>query len=218
MTGAGAATALARRLRLIVITDRSLARPREVVEVVGASLRAGAPAIQLRDKSLPPRDLLPVAKRLRADTEAVGALFFVNDRIDLALATGADGVHLGPDDLTVAAARRIVPDRFLIGFSADSPYTAREGVANGADYIGCGTVFPTRTKADAGDATGLEGLADVVRAVDVPVIGIGGITATRARAIFDTGAAGCAVVSAMMTATDPEHTVRDFLRASPHTR
>lgn len=205
---------LAARLRLIVITNRDLARPREVTEVVAAALRAGAPAVQLREKALPPRDILPLAHRLRAKTEAAGALFFVNDRLDLALAASADGVHLGPDDLPVAAARRIVPPGFLIGFSADEPDVARAAIAGGADYIGCGAVFPTGTKSDAGRAVGLEGLARVVEAVDAPVAAIGGITAKTAPGAFATGATGCAVVSAVMAAPDPGQTVRSFLRAA----
>lgn len=205
---------LATRLRLIVITDRMLARPREVTEVVAAALRAGAPAVQLREKELPSRDALPLARRLRDDTTAAGALFFVNDRIDLALAVGADGVHLGPDDLPVAAARRIAPPRFLIGYSADEPEEARAAIASGADYIGCGTVFPTNTKSDAGPAVGLTTLAAVAKSVDAPVVAIGGITAARAPAAFAAGAAGCAVVGAVMAARDPGETVRTLLRAA----
>lgn len=205
---------LAARLRLIVITDRDLARPRDVTEVVGEALRAGAPAVQLREKSLPPRDTLPLARRLRADTEAVGALFFVNDRLDLALAVGADGVHLGPDDPPVAAARRIAPSGFLIGYSADAPAAARAAIAEGADYIGCGAIFPTSTKSDAGRAVGLEGLGRVVVAVNAPVVAIGGITVARAAGAFRAGAAGCAVVSAVMAPADPGRAVRSFLRAA----
>ena len=208
------AAELATRLRLIVITDRLLALPREVTEVVAAALRAGAPAVQLRDKTLPPRDTLPLARRLRMDTEAAGALFFVNDRLDLALAVRADGVHLGPDDLPVAAARRIAPPGFLIGYSADDPDVARAAIADGADYIGCGAVFPTRTKSDAGCAVGLERLATVAESVDAPVVAIGGITSARAGGVCRAGAAGCAVVSAVMAAPDPGRAVHSLLRAA----
>lgn len=205
---------LAARLRLIVITDRELARPREVAEVVAAALRAGAPAVQLREKALPPRDTVPLARRLRAETEVARALFFVNDRLDLALAVGADGVHLGPNDLPVSAARRIAPPGFLIGYSADDPGAARTAVADGADYIGCGAVFPTSTKKDAGRAVGLAGLARVVEAVDAPVVAIGGIATASAAGVFRAGAAGCAVVGAVMAARDPGHVVNGLLRAA----
>ena len=204
---------LARRLRLIVITDHDLAAPGNLVDVTGEALRAGAPAVQLREKQLPPRDVFPLARRLRADAHATGALFFVNDRLDLALAVGADGVHLGPDDLPVTAARRVAPSGFLIGYSTADPTTARKAVADGADYLGCGTVYHTCTKPEAGAAIGLSRLAEVVRAVDVPVIGIGGITVDHALDVLGTGAAGCAVVSAVMAARDPARIVREFLRA-----
>ena len=204
---------LAERLRVIVITDRVLARPREISDVIAAALGAGAPAVQLREKTLPPRDALPHARRLRAATRAANALFFVNDRLDLALAVGADGVHLGPDDLPVAAARRIAPPGFLIGYSADTPATAQAAIAAGADYIGCGSVFPTSTKKHAGAPTGPHGLGAVVGAVAAPIIAIGGITPARARGVFRTGAAGCAVVSAVMAAPDPARAVHELLLA-----
>lgn len=203
---------LARRLRLIVITDRALAAPGDIATVTAEALRAGAPAVQLREKHLPPRDVAPLARRLRAAAHAAGALFFVNDRLDLALAVDADGVHLGPDDLPVRAARRTAPPGFLIGYSTDDPDAAAKAVADGADYIGCGTVYGTRTKAEAGTAIGLSRLAAVVRAVEAPVVGIGGITTDRAATVLGTGAAGCAVVSAVMAAPDPALAVQSFLR------
>ena len=185
--------ALPHRLRLVVITDQRLAGHRGVAAVIDAALRAGAPAVQLREKHLPPRDVLALARHLRDLTRSAGALLFVNDRLDLALAVGADGVHLGPDDLPVDATRRIAPPGFLIGYSADDPAAAREAVARGADYIGCGAVYPTRTKADAGAAIGVSRLAEVVRSVEAPVVAVGGITAERAREVFTARAAGCAV-------------------------
>ena len=162
---------LAARLRLIVVTDQVLAHPREVGDVVDAALSTGAPAVQLREKALPPRDVLPLARRLRAATRAAEALFFVNDRLDLALAIGADGVHLGSDDLPVEAARRIAPPGFLIGYSADD---SRDRPAprspTGADYIGCGAVFPTiHQEATPGRAVGLDGSGQRwSEAVDAP--------------------------------------------------
>lgn len=203
---------LARRLRLIVITDRALAAPGDVLDVTKEAIRAGAPAVQLREKHLPPRDVAPVARRLRTAAHAAGALFFVNDRLDLALAVGADGVHLGPDDLPVPAARGLAPPGFLIGYSTDEPAAAAEAIAAGADYVGCGAVYATRTKVEAGAAIGLSGLAAVVQAVEAPVVGIGGITADRAAAVLGTGAAGCAVVSAVMGARDPARVVQAFLQ------
>lgn len=208
------AEALERYLRLIVITDRVLAASRSVADIVAEALQAGARAVQLREKRQPPRTVLPLARRLRADTRQAGALFFVNDRIDLALAVDADGVHLGPDDLPVRAARRVAPSGFVVGYSADNADVARAAVRDGADYIGCGTLYPTATKPDAGEVVGIEGLRRVVRAVDVPVVGIGGVTPDRAPAVIGEGAAGCAAVGAVMAARNPAAAVRDFLRAA----
>jgi thiamine-phosphate diphosphorylase len=196
------ASPLSARLRLIVITDRAAATPRSVLEVVEAALAAGAPAIQLRDKAASARDLHEAGLALLPRVRAAGALFFVNDRVDVALALGADGVHVGPDDLPVARLRPVVPDGFLIGTSTDDPVRAKALVEEGADYIGCGTVYPTGSKADAGDVIGLDGLERVVGAVEVPVIGIGGITPGRSAAVAATGAAGIAAISSVMGAAD----------------
>ncbi len=202
---------LSRALRLVVITDRGLSAPRSVIDVVAAALEGGARAVQLRNKGDPARELVAVGRDLRALTREAGALLFVNDRLDVALALEADGIHVGPDDIPVAAVRRVVGTELLIGRSADDPEVARRAVDDGADYIGCGTVYPTSTKADAGGVIGLDGLARVVASVRVPVVGIGGITEERAPAVSETGAAGVAVVGAVMAASDPAEAVRALL-------
>jgi len=205
------------RLRLIVITDRTLATPRTVQSVVAEALEAGAPAIQLRDKSMGARELAELGRELRDLTRRHDALLFVNDRLDVALAVEADGVHLGPDDLPVDAVRGVVPSGFLIGYSTDNPGKAVMAVSSGADYIGCGTVWPTGSKSDAGNAIGPEGLRAVAQSVSVPVVGIGGITAARAGLLADTGAAGVAVIGAVMAADDPGTEVHRLLRGSDRT-
>lgn len=202
---------VARRLRLIVITDRGLAEPNELVAVVRSVLEAGAPCVQLRNKGETPRELLAVGRELRSMTREAGALLVVNDRLDVALTLEADGVHLGPDDLPVSAVRAASPGDFLVGRSADDPDVARRAAEDGADYIGCGTVYPTTTKPDAGSTVGLEGLRRVVEAVYVPVVGIGGITVQHAADVATTGAAGIAVVGAVMGAADPAAAVRALL-------
>lgn len=205
--------ALSRRLRLIVITDAEVAAPRTVVSVVEAALSAGAPAVQLRDKGATARNLLAQADGLRALTRRYGALFFVNDRLDVALAARADGVHVGPDDLPVAAVRAAAGDGFLVGYSTDQVDDARRAVRDGADYLGCGAVFATGNKADAGSTIGPEGLERVARAVRVPVVGIGGITPERAVGLAATGATGLAVIGAVMGAEDPAEATRELLAA-----
>lgn len=200
-------------LRLIVVTDAGLAQPRSVLEVVSLALSAGARAIQLRNKGDSPRELAALGHALRGPTRDAGALLFVNDRLDLALAVGADGVHLGPEDLPVRAVRAVAPSGFLIGRSADDPEVARVAVADGVDYIGCGTVYSTSTKADAGGVIGLAGLRRVVESVPVPVVAIGGITPQRTADVAATGAAGVAVVGAVMAVSDPAAAVRSLMES-----
>lgn len=202
-------------LRLVVLTDPGLAAPREVEEVVAAALEAGCRAIQCRDHGATSRSLLARARRLRELTREWDALLFVNDRVDIALAVQADGVHLGPGDLPVAAVRRHVPSGFFIGYSTDDPEQGRRAVAWGADYLGCGTVFPTGHKADAGAVIGPAGVRRMAEAVTVPVVAIGGIDLPRAPLLADTGAAGLAVMGAVMAAPDPGRAVRSFLEAFP---
>lgn len=215
-------------LRLIVITDAAIAAPRQVLEVVHAALGAGAPAVQLRMKDptstdgagaardlIAARDVIAAALELRQATRDAGALLFVNDRLDVALAAEADGVHLGPDDIPVAAARAVVPDDFLIGASTDDPELARKAARDGADYIGCGAVFGTTSKDVAGEAIGAARLDAVARAVDIPVIGIGGITVDNVARLADTAAAGVAVIGAVMGAPDPAAAVRTLLARRP---
>lgn len=216
-------------LRLIVITDTGLAAPRKLDDVVTAALEAGAPALQLRDKRATPAELHAQALRYRDLTRRHGALLFINDRLDVALAAAADGVHLGPDDLPVAAARAAVdraraalpggapnhatlPDPFLIGFSTDDPATARVAADAGAAYIGCGAVFGTSSKPEVGEERiGTDRLAGVVRAVSVPVVGIGGITPVNAWDVAATGAAGAAVIGGVMQAQDVAAAVKALL-------
>ena len=205
------------RLRLIVITDVRLAAPRSIVDVVQAAVDAGAPAIQLRAKETTARETAEIGRQLRTITAEAGALLFINDRFDVSLVVEADGVHIGPDDVPVSALRRISPPGFLIGSSTDDPAEAQRLVSDGADYIGCGAVYPTSTKADAGDSIGVTGLQAVVDAVEVPVIGIGGVDASGAHEIaVETTAAGVAVIGAVMHAKDPGIAVRDLLQPFMH--
>ena len=186
----------------MVVTDVDLAKPRQVIDVVRAAVTAGAPAIQLRDKAANARELLEAGRIILPVVHGAGALFFINDRVDVALALGADGVHVGPNDTPASAIRRVVPQGFIIGGSTDKPAQAQQLVSEGVDYIGCGTVYTTSTKPDAGASIGVEGLQSVVDSVEVPVIGIGGISADRVAEVARSGAAGVATVGAVMGAAD----------------
>ncbi|HEY7768652.1 thiamine phosphate synthase [Longimicrobium sp.] len=201
------------RLRLIVVTDADCGG-RDLVDVVRAALRGGAPAIQLRMKGAAARDMVEMAHALLAETRPAGALLFVNDRVDVAVIAGADGAHVGQDDLPVGAARRVSPPGFLLGVSAESVELALQAEAEGADYVGVGSVYATGSKADAGEPIGLGRIAEVAAAVNIPVVGIGGIAIGNARAVVESGAAGVAVISAVMRADDPESATRELLRAT----
>lgn len=190
-----------RRLRLYVVTDRELARGRPEPEVVRQALAGGATAIQLRGKELGGRELYQIGKELRQITREAGALFFVNDRLDVAMAVEADGVHLGQEDLPLACARRIAGPDLLIGITAETVDQAVEAEREGADYLGTRAVFATPTKVYR-EPMGLELLAEMVRAVNIPVVAIGGIKAGNAREVLATGVAGLAVVSAVVAAED----------------
>jgi thiamine-phosphate pyrophosphorylase len=200
-------------LRLVVITDADLAAPRRLVDVVRAAVAAGAPAIQLRDKHATPRALAEQAYALLPIVRQHGARLFINDRLDVAMAVAADGVHLGPDDIPVAAARRVAPPELLIGYSADDTVEARQAERDGASYIGCGAVFGTTTKKEVGDEQiGTRRLDEVARAVTIPVVAIGGITVANIGEISATAASGAAVVGAVMAATAPGEAVAALLR------
>lgn len=199
------------RLRLVVVTDADQAAPRSVVAVVREALAGGCRAIQLRDKVGPARETLALARELRDLTRASDALLFINDRVDIALAVGADGVHLGPSDLPLACARHWAGPFLALGYSTDDPGEAGRAVSQGADYIGCGAVYGTATKDVGGEAIGVERLRAVATSVPVPVLGIGGISEHNVDGVARSGAAGAAVVSAVMASSDPRAAVARLL-------
>lgn len=202
-------TPLSRRLLLYVLVDAAMILGRDAAEQAMAALRGGATSIQLRGKTAGARELVRAGECLKALCRESGALFFVNDRLDVALACGADGVHLGTGDLPVAAARRLAPPGFLVGASAHDPAEAQEAERQGADYLGVGAVFPTQTKRDAQD-TGITGLRAVTGSTRLPCVGIGGITPARVREVLRCGACGVAVHSAVVGIPDIEAASREF--------
>jgi thiamine-phosphate pyrophosphorylase len=143
-----------------------------------------------------------VGRRVAALCRRAGVVFIVNDRAHLAVDCGADGVHVGPDDLPVSAARQIVGPRKIVGASAGTIEEAQRAQFDGADYLGVGSVYATTSKSDAGEAIGLDRLVEIVRAVQIPVVGIGGITPETAAAVIRAGAAGVAVIAAVVGQPD----------------
>ncbi|MDI6893880.1 MAG: thiamine phosphate synthase [Bacillota bacterium] len=193
---------LRKRLLLYVIVDRAFAAGRGEEEIVAAAARGGATAIQLRSKELTARQLYLTGLSLRRLTREMGLLFIVNDRVDVALAVDADGVHLGREDLPLEAARRLMGRRKIIGVSVDTVEEAERARRGGADYLGAGPVFATTSKCDAGPAMGPDGLRSICRAVRIPLVGIGGVNVHNARRVLEAGAAGVAVISAVVSAPD----------------
>ncbi|MDR1711450.1 MAG: thiamine phosphate synthase [Propionibacteriaceae bacterium] len=194
--------------RLYLCTDRGLLAGRGLVEALEAAVAGGVTLVQLREKEAPTRQFYEIGREVRAATTRLGVPLIVNDRADIALAIGADGLHVGQSDLPVAQARRIMGAGAIIGCSAKTVEQAGEAVAAGADYIGTGPVFTTDTKLDAGNAVGLARLAEVAAAVDVPVVGIGGIDQANAAQVLRAGAAGASVISAILGAEDIEQAAR----------
>jgi thiamine-phosphate pyrophosphorylase len=199
-----------RRVHLCVITDASLVPGRDHVAVAEAALAGGADMIQLRDKRPDLRRLLPQARRIRAACRARGALFIVNDRLDLALAAGADGLHVGQDDLPAPLARRLLGAQLILGVSTHDLAQAGAAVAAGADYIGFGPMFGTHTKDTGYTPRGKAMLRAVRDTVPVPIVAIGGITLENVGEVIAAGADAPAVISAVAGAPDVGVAARAF--------
>ncbi len=200
---------------LCVITAAGLSPGRTHLDVAKAAVDAGAAMVQLREKHATTRELHQAAIALRDLTRGTSTRFLVNDRVDVALAADADGVHLGPDDLPWKEARRLLGPARVLGVSAATMEEVREAEAAGADYLGVGPAYATGSKADAGDAIGPEGVRRIVEATRLPVVAIGGVTADNAKALWEAGASGIAVISAVAAAPDMREALRAFQRTLP---
>jgi len=198
---------LAGQLRLMVLTDAALLKGRDPVLVCRQAAAGGATAIQVRAKHAPAEEVLALARAL---VRELAVPVFVNDRVDVALAAGAAGAHLGQDDLPLAAIRPHLPPGFLIGVSVGSPAEAARVKSWPADYWSVGPCYPTKTKSDAGPALGADGFAALARLAPggLPVLAIGGITPGNAGALARAGAAGIAVAAAVVGASEPERAAR----------
>lgn len=200
-------------LRLYLVADPDHVDG-DLIEVVEKALMGGVTMVQLRAKGLRDLEHLNLATTLARLCQAFNVPFLVNDRVDIALAVHAQGVHLGVDDLPLEAARRIGGDNLILGFSPDTDDHLRSAADRGADYLGIGPVFGTMTKNDAGAALGLDVFADRIKIGGLPVVGIGGIRAENAGDVTAAGADGVAVVSAILAAADPEGAARQISRNS----
>ena len=195
---------------LYVITDEMIGAGRSHAEIARYACQGGADAIQLRDKHCQLRNLVSLSRTIRGITEDYGVLFIVNDRIDIALASKADGVHLGQNDLRIDIARQLAPRPFVIGVSVRNPGEAIAAECAGADYVAVSPVFATMSKGDAGPGYGLGTVRQIREAVSIPVIGIGGITRDNVAGVISAGADGVAVISAIVGQADISAAARDF--------
>ena len=199
--------------RLLVVTDRHQTNGRPLVPLLQRVLAAGTPAIQLRERDLSARDLMTLAREVRAVTASCGSQLLINDRIDVALVLEGVGVHLRSNSLPVPVARQLLGPRRLLGISV---HTVDEGLlaqSQGADYIVLGPVYETPSKQMFGPPLGIHTLEKACGLVRIPIIGIGGVTAARAREMRCAGAFGAAVITAILGAADVESATRELLDA-----
>ena len=199
-------------LGVYLVTDRACCGARSVEEVVRAAVAGGATLVQLRDKNVDARPMLALGRRLLEILRPAGVGLIVNDRIDVALALDADGVHIGQQDIPYAEARRQLGPARIIGVSVGSEAEALETADCDADYVGVGPVYPTGTKPDAGTALGPDETARLARISGHRAVAIGGIDATNAATLYAAGLEGVAVVSAICSAPDPGAAARGLVR------
>jgi thiamine-phosphate pyrophosphorylase len=197
--------------KLYLITDRRQAKM-PLPEAVRLALQGGVPAVQLREKDLPIRELLTLAQELRELTMKFGAMLFVNDRVDVAVAVGADGVHLGHQSMPADAARKIVGSGMLIGVSTHSAQEAKDAEANGADFITYGPIFETPSKAQYGAPVGISTMNNVKNSISIPIYAVGGIESGNACQVIAAGADGVAMISSILAADDIKAAARQFVQ------
>jgi thiamine-phosphate pyrophosphorylase len=197
--------------RLFLITDRGQTGGRELLTVVEEALSGGVRGVQLREKTLSPREYFELAREMRGLTARYGARLLINDRVDIALAVGADGVHLPDAGLPLAAARELLGPAKLIGVSCHSLKTALHAEQQGADFITFGPVWFTPSKAGYGEPVGVASLARAAHALSIPVFGLGGVTRERVPELLVTGIRRVALISAILAAPAPKAEAEAFI-------
>lgn len=195
---------------IYLVTSQSMSEGHSTIEIVRAALAGGIRLIQLREKELSTREFVKLAEEVRELADEAEALLIINDRLDVAMCVGADGVHLGQDDLPVNEARRIAPD-LIIGASTHSVKQAVEAQKHGASYINIGPIFPTETKRWNENFLGLDGVKKISKAISIPFTVMGGIKKEHIPELLSAGARTIAVVTAITAANDPERAARELM-------
>ena len=198
---------------IYLVTDDGCLQGRALIDCVREALEGGVTLVQYRAKTASSAEMYAEALQLKALCDSFNVPLIINDRLDIAMAVGAAGVHLGQDDLPCAAARKLLGEDYIIGVSAHNPAEAKTALQSGADYLGCGAVFGTATKADV-KKLGTDGLAAICKAKGLPVVGIGGVTADNYREVRAAGADGAAIVSGILAQPDIRATVRAIAKIS----
>lgn len=196
---------------LYLITDENISRGRSHIDIARAAIDGGADVIQLRDKTSSSRKMYEDAIAIRSLTKAAGVIFIVNDRLDIALASDADGLHVGQNDLPPGVARKLLPADKILGVSAESVTEAQQAEQDGADYLGVGPIFDARsTKPDASEPGGFTLLSGIRNQTSLPIIAIGGINSNNAREVINAGAHGIAVISAIVAADNIQKATQEL--------
>lgn len=198
---------------IYLVTDDGCLQGRALIDCVREALEGGVTLVQYRAKTASSAEMYAEALQLKALCDSFNVPLIINDRLDIAMAVGAAGVHLGQDDLPCAAARKLLGEDYIIGVSAHNPAEAKAALQSGADYLGCGAVFGTATKADV-KKLGTDGLAAICKAKGLPVVGIGGVTADNYREVRAAGADGAAIVSGILAQPDIRTTVEAIAKVS----
>ena len=198
---------------IYLVTDDGCLQGRALIDCVREALEGGVTLVQYRAKTASSAEIYAEALQLKALCDSFNVPLIINDRLDIAIAVGAAGVHLGQDDLPCSAARKLLGEDYIIGVSAHNPAEAKAALQSGADYLGCGAVFGTATKADV-KKLGTDGLAAICKAKGLPVVGIGGVTADNYREVRAAGADGAAIVSGILAQPDIRATVEAIAKVS----
>ncbi|NHI90960.1 MAG: thiamine phosphate synthase [Candidatus Lokiarchaeota archaeon] len=191
-------------VKLYLVTDRGLAGNRDFEEIILKSIEGGVTIVQLREKKMDAKEFLINASHLKKKLDALDIPLIINDRVDIAFASNASGVHLGQSDLPIKHARKILGENKIIGVSISTVAEALKAEKESADYIAISPIFDTPTKTDTDPAVGLDGIAAIKDSIQIPIVGIGGINKTNARSVIKAGCDGIAVVSAIIAAVNPK--------------